>query len=117
MVVQIQSQIQAKKEMDYEDFLFLVKSLDQNDREKIFRAFKEEFAKTMSRTAVYKMSRGEIHLSTYRIVSLMMADERVKAFVLALLRRKAERIMRLVKEAETSEIPKEVLEILKEEEE
>ena len=93
---------------------YLVESLDLRDREKIFKEFEEEIAKTVSRTALMKLRRGEIHLSNYRIVELMSVNERAKEFVLDLARKKALRLLDIVKKVEAVKIPKEILDKLAE---
>ena len=96
--------------LDIKEIEFLVSSLDQRERELIFREFEEELAKTMSRTALMKLRRGEIHLSNDRIIELMMANEKAKEFVLELVRKKAERLLAIVEKLEKVEIPKELFE-------
>ena len=102
--------VMHKPDLDLKEIEFLVSSLDQRERELIFREFEEELAKTMSRTAVMKLRRGEIHLSNDRIIELMMANEKAKEFVLELVRKKAERLLAIVKKLESVEIPKELFE-------
>ena len=96
--------------LDLKEIEFLIEALDRKEREIIFREFEEEFAKMMSRTAITKLRRGEIHLSNDRIIELMMANEKAKEFVLELVRKKAERLLAIVKRLESVEIPKELFE-------
>ena len=102
--------VMHKPDLDLKEIEFLVSSLDQKERELIFREFEEELAKTMSRTAIMKLRRGEIHLSNDRIIELMMANEKAKEFVLELVRKKAERLLAIVEKLEKVEIPKELFE-------
>lgn len=102
--------VMHKPDLDLKEIEFLIEALDRKEREIIFREFEEEFARMMSRTAIAKLRRGEIHLSNDRIIELMMGNEKAKEFILELIRKKAERLLAIVKKLESVEIPKELFE-------
>ncbi|MEM3986865.1 hypothetical protein [Saccharolobus sp.] len=85
------------------DLIFLIEALTKEDRKKIADMFSEDLREFMSRTAIYKLSKRDTHLSNKNILKLMERNPEAKKFILELLRKRAEKILQLIEKLEADE--------------
>ncbi|BFI75410.1 hypothetical protein [Sulfurisphaera ohwakuensis] len=77
------------------DLEFFVETLTREDRKKIFDLYGYEFKGTLSRTAIYKLTRGETHLSNENIIWLMKHNSTARKFIAEMLWQRALQILHL----------------------
>ena len=94
------------------DLEFFVETLTREDRKKIFDLYGYEFEGKLSRTAIYKLTRGETHLSNENIIWLMKHNSTARKFIAEMLWQRALQILHLAEVMMTDDVeiewPKEI---------
>ncbi|BDC18210.1 hypothetical protein HS5_11000 [Acidianus sp. HS-5] len=83
-------------EISQKDLLFLIESLTKEDREKIFNKFSSDFKGVLSRSAMYKLSKGRTHLGNDRILWLIDNNPEAREFVFRLLKERAKKTLQIL---------------------
>ncbi|MEM4146943.1 hypothetical protein AAGT10_14845 (plasmid) [Sulfolobus tengchongensis] len=79
-----------------EDLIFLINMLDQSDREEFAEEFVEDLETMLSKSGLYKILNGRIHLSNTKILQIVESNDRARKWLANKIREKmkeAERIL------------------------
>ncbi|WP_338601306.1 hypothetical protein V6M85_13765 [Sulfolobus tengchongensis] len=79
-----------------EDLIFLINMLDQSDREEFAEEFVEDLETMLSKSGLYKILSGRIHLSNTKILQIVESNDRARKWLANKIREKmkeAERIL------------------------
>jgi len=101
VVVQVVEGANKEPLKEEEDLIFLINMLDQQDREEFAEEFVEDLETMLSKSGLWKILNGRIHLGNEKILQVIESNNEAKKWLVNKIKEKmkvAERIIARIEE-------------------
>jgi len=103
VVVQVVEGANKEPLKEEEDLIFLINMLDQTDREEFAEAFADDLETMLSKSGLWRILNGKIHLSNEKIMRVVEVNDDAKRWIARRIKEKMKRASKIIGKMEMEE--------------